>query len=257
LTQTMVDHLGRVIEFHFPPKRVISLCPAITETLFSLQVRPVGRTKYCIFPKGEVDTVSIVGGTKEIELRKIQELKPDLIIAEKEENTKEMVETLEQEFPVFVAEVQSIQDAYRMIEDLGKITQRTAQANKLVSTIQKEFQSLPKLHGKRMAYVIWRKPYMVVGNDTYINSLLESMGFINPAIELQGRYPAVTKEQLQEMDLDVILLATEPFPFTEKHKEEFRQFLPKTQPVLVDGEMFWYGAKMIEAATYFRQFLFL
>lgn len=252
-----IDHLGRVVEFSFPPKRIISICPGITETLYALQLENemVGRTKYCIFPKGKVEEVTIVGGTKEINHDVIKDLKPDLIIAEKEENTREIVESLEKDYPVYVAEVQSIQGAYRMIHDMGKITARMDQANALVSVIQKEFQRLPNGNGKRVAYVIWRKPYMVVGGDTYINSLLQEMGFYNPAVELDGRYPAVTEQELKQMNLDYLFLATEPFPYKEKHKDEFLQFMPKTQPIIVDGEMFWYGAKMKDAAKYFHEFL--
>jgi iron complex transport system substrate-binding protein len=248
----VTDHLGRKVEFEYPPKRIISLCPGITETLYFLENELVGRTKYCIFPVEKVKGATVVGGTKEINLQTIRELNPDLIIAEKEENTKEIVESLEGEFPVFVAEVQSIQGAYRMILDMGRITDRERQAELLVQSIQQKFQSLSAIQGKRVAYVIWRKPYMVVGKNTYINSVLEELGFSNPCIELEGRYPAVTEEQLKSMKLDYIFLATEPFPFQEKHKEEFQQFLPNSTPLIVDGEMFWYGAKMLKAAEYLQ-----
>lgn len=250
---SITDHLGRNVECKLPPSRIISLCPGITETLYALDFQVVGRTKYCIFPKEKVTNATVVGGTKEINLQTIRELKPDLIIAEKEENTKEIVESLEKEYPVYVAEVQSIEDAYRMTLDMGRLTGRENQAEKLVQRVKEKFQSLPSAKGKRVAYVIWRKPYMVVGKNTYINSVLEELGFTNPCSKLEGRYPALTIEQLQNMELDYIFLATEPFPFQEKHKEEFQRFMPHTIPLIVDGEMFWYGAKMLKAAEYFQQ----
>lgn len=257
LLKKIEDHLGRLIEFEYPPKRIISLCPGITDTLFSLQLENeiIGRTKYCIHPNDKVKTVATVGGTKKIKMDIIHKLKPDLIFAEKEENTKEMVEELEEFFPVYVAEVQSIKDAYRMIHDVGVVTNREKLAEQLVTTIKAKFHKLPQAHGKRAAYVIWRKPYMVVGKETYIHSLLEKMGFINPFTELNGRYPVVSREDFQNAKLDYLLLATEPFPFQEKHKLEFAEFLPNIEQIIVDGEMFWYGPRMLEATEYFKDIL--
>lgn len=250
----ILDHLGRKVHLAQPPKRIISLVPAITETLYHLGLENeiVGRTRFCKFPADKVHTARNIGGTKEIKLDRIHELKPDLIIAEKEENTKEIVETLEKNYPVFVFEVQNVSDVSRMIQDIGSFTERNEAATKLVDEIKSSFQSLPKAIHKRVAYVIWRKPYMVVGKDTYIQSLLDEFGFINPFTEVEGRYPVVTEEDLLNADLDEILLATEPFPFGEKHLQEFQEMLPNVKPRIVDGEMFWYGAKMVEATAYFK-----
>ncbi|WP_405097898.1 ABC transporter substrate-binding protein [Oceanobacillus sp. FSL H7-0719] len=249
------DHLDRMVNLNGKPKRIISLVPAITETMYHLGLEKeiIGRTRFCKFPADKVQEAINIGGTKDIKLERIHELKPDLIIAEKEENTKEIVEILEQHYPVFVFEVQHIKDVYRMIEDLGSLTDRKAAANELINNIQSAFQALPSADGKRAAYVIWRKPYMVVGKDTYIQSLLEEMGFINPFIKADGRYPVVTEEEFLQAELDMILLATEPFPFQEKHFKEFQAFLPNVKPMVIDGEMFWYGAKMVEAADYFKK----
>lgn len=252
-----MDQVGRSVTFSFPPKRIVSLCPGITDTLFSLNLDAeiVGRTRFCIHPKGKVENVPAVAGTKDIKLEAIQELQPDLIVVEKEENTREIVEELEKHFPVFVAEVQSVDDAFRMIEEMGSLTDRNEAASELAGAIREQFESLPKATGKRVAYVIWRKPYMVVGKDTYINSLLEKMGFINPFTEVDGRYPAVTAEGFKDAKLDYVLLASEPFPFSEKHIKEFLGMMPETEPVLIDGEMFWYGPRMLEASVYFQEHL--
>lgn len=256
-TKIVTDHLGREVAFTYPPKRIISICPGITDTLFSLNLEDeiVGRTRYCIYPTDKVEGVKAVGGTKEIKMEVVHQLKPDLIIAEKEENTKEIVEEISQHYPVFVAEVLSIESAYNMIHDIGEVTDRKKEASTLVKKIESKFQSLPIKHGRRVGYVIWKKPYMVVGKSTYINSILESMGFINPFTEFVGRYPAITIEDFQCANLDYIFLATEPFPFKEKHFEEFQQFLPTVKPMIIDGEMFWYGPRMIHAAEYFTKIL--
>lgn len=246
------DQIGRIVEYEFPPQRIISLCPGVTDTLYSLKLdrEIVGRTRYCIYPTEKVENANIVGGTKEIKLEAIHQLKPDLIIAEKEENTREVVEQLESYYPVYVAEVQSVKGAYKMIEELGQLTDRQTEAEILINTIKSAFQTLPNLKGKRAAYVIWKKPYMVVGKDTYINSLLEEMGCTNPFVSVEGRYPTVNVEEFQNSELDYLFLASEPYPFKEKHKDEFLEVAPNVKVIIVDGEMFWYGSRMIKAAKY-------
>lgn len=257
MKKEITDHLGRKITYEYPPKRMISLCPGITETLFEigLENEIVGRTRYCKYPEAAQE-VPAVAGTKDLKLEKIHEVKPDLIIMEKEENTKEMVETLEQHYPVYVAEVQTIDDAYRMITDMGQLTDRKQEADSLADSIRSAFAELPALPAARVAYVIWKKPYMAAGRDTYINSLLQRIGLITPFAESPDRYPAVTEEQFKEAKLDLVLLASEPYPFKEKQQKEFQEMLPGTAIQLIDGEMFWYGARMLKSARYLRDFPF-
>lgn len=255
MTRKIIDHLGRAVVIPNSPQRIISICPAITETLFSLGLENivVGRTKYCIFPKDAIQNIPIVGGTKEVNLSKIKELRPDLIIAEKEENTKEIVLELEKIAPVFVLEVKSIQDAYRLITTLGEVTATIENASILLASCKKSFQSIYRKDSGIAAYVIWRKPFMVAGGTTYINDVLHAMGFQNPFTNEESRYPALTKEQLAEAKLDKLFLASEPFPFQEKHLAEFQAFLPNTKVILVDGEMFWYGSRMLVAGEYLAE----
>lgn len=242
------DELGRTVTLANKPARIVSLCPAITETLFALGVGDlvVGRTKFCIFPP-EAAAVEPVGGTKNPDFDKIAALQPDIIFCEKEENTKEIVETLAHTTPVYVAQVETIAQAYTMIEKLGQVTGATEEAHNLITRIQQ--QPLPNVTG-RAAYMMWRKPYMVVGATTYITNVLETIGFTNPFTSFDGRYPAVTIEDLQQAQLDYLFLSSEPFPFQQKHIDELQQHLPNTRIQLIDGEMFWYGAKMQETGPY-------
>lgn len=251
----IVDHLDRTVTYSFPPKKVISLAPAITDTMYSLGLEKeiVGRTRFCIHPHDKVEQALNIGGTKDIKLDRIHQLKPDLIIAEKEENTKEIVEELEQHYPVFVFEVQTVDDAFRMIDDLGHIVDRQEEATRLIEKIKALFIEIPHAKGKRVAYVIWKRPYMVVGKHTYIQSLLEKMGFINPFSTFEGRYPVVTECDLKDAHLDYLFLATEPYPFRQKDIAPMADLLPGVQSMIVDGEMFWYGVKMIEAVPYFKR----
>lgn len=250
------DHLDRELQIPTFPQRIVSICPAITETLFALNVQDqvVGRTKYCIFPKHQVEALPSVGGTKDVSIEKVRALKPDLILAEKEENTKETVELLSEIAPVVVFEVQTIEDSYRLIRDLGAVSGAQPAATKLEQEARMSFDSLPKVSGQpSVLYMIWRKPYMAVGDTTYIQATLEALGFQNAAKPLDGRYPEITPDSLEELKPDYLLLASEPFPFAEKHKQEFAEFTSTSKPVLVDGEMFWYGAKMTEAVHYFKK----
>lgn len=250
-----VDQLGRSLQYTFPPKKIVSLAPALTDTMYGLELEEeiVGRTRFCIHPHDKVNKALNIGGTKEIKLDRIHQLKPDLIIAEKEENTKEIVEELEQHYPIYVFEVQTVADAFQMMSDLGKVTDRVKQAQQLSQDIEVLFKDLPRAQGKRIAYVIWKRPYMVVGKHTYIQSLLETMSFINPFTQFEGRYPEVTVHDLKAADLDYLFLATEPYPFRKKDIEPMARLLPDVQPIIVDGEMFWYGVKMLEAVPYFKR----
>lgn len=254
--KTVTDHLGRNVNFHYPPKRIVSFAPAITDTLYSLglDTKIVGRTRFCVHPKGKVEKAINVGGTKDMKIERVQALTPDIVITEKEENTKEMVEELEKFVPVYVFEIQTVEDALKMIVDLERLTDRSEEAIELKQKIIAAFNKIPALEvKKRIAYVIWKNPYMVVGKNTYIQSLLQRLGFENPFVEFEGRYPTVTEEDLRAANLDYLLLATEPYPFREKHKQEFRDIAPGANLKIVDGEMFWYGVKMLDAAKYFKE----
>lgn len=257
MKKELTDHLGRHVVYDFPPKRIVCLCPGITETLFAigLENEIVGRTRYCIYPEA-AKKVPAVAGTKDLQLDKIHALQPDLIIMEKEENTQEMVDTLAAHYPVYVAEVQTIDDAYRMIRDIGHLTDRQQQADSLTSAIQQAFADLPDLPAARVGYVIWKKPYMVAGKDTYINTLLQEIGFVTPFADYEERYPALTEQQFKEAKLDIVLLASEPYPFKEKQQQEFEKMLPDSTIQLIDGEMFWYGARMLQGARYLKTYAF-
>lgn len=253
-----VDHLGRKVEIPYPPQRIISLCPSITETLydFGLDEQIAGRTQFCIHPANKVEQAVIVGGTKQIKAEKIEAIQPDLIIAEKEENTKEMVEALAEKYPVYVAKVENYEESLRMIRDLGEITNRTEQAGELVEKIEQRFGDLHFAHGRKVAYVVWKDPYMVVGSNTFVDSILAKCGLENVFRNRNGRYPEVTLEDFREASPDYLLLSSEPYPYKEPHRREFAELFPGMTPLLVDGEMFiWYGARMVQAVDYLNELL--
>jgi len=103
----------------------------------------------------------------------------------------------------------------------------------------------PLAHPARAAYLIWRKPWMAVGPGTYIGSLLKKVGLKNVFEEHASRYPAIHAEELRQAAPEVVLLSSEPYPFSEKHIAEIQELLPDAKILLVDGEPWsWYGSRM-------------
>ena len=240
------------------PHRIISLVPSITELLYdlSLATETVGITKFCVHPAQWHKTKEKIGGTKNLQLEKIKSLKPDLILANKEENNQAQIESLANNFPVYLTDIANYDDALKMILDIGNITSKTLEASKLVDEIETHFQSIPnKLKQIKTAYFIWRDPYMTVGSDTFISALMSKIGLQNIFVT-QERYPQVTLKDVGAAAPQLILLSSEPYPFKQKHIEEIKTFFPSTKIILVDGEMFsWYGSRMKYMPVYFNELL--
>jgi ABC-type Fe3+-hydroxamate transport system substrate-binding protein len=252
---SFTDQTGRTITLDKTPQRIISLVPSQTELLYSLGLdqEVVGITKFCVHPEEWFRSKIRIGGTKELKPEIIHQLKPDLIIANKEENVKEQVEELAAHYPLWVSDVNDVASAFEMISQVGLLTDRPAKADELVAAIQTKFSQLPITRLKpSVTYLIWRDPYMSTGGDTFINAMLEAAGFKNIFSD-RSRYPELTIRELQSHNPEFIFLSSEPFPFKHKHIEELQPFFPQTVIILVDGEMFsWYGSRMIKAASYFQ-----
>ena len=241
--------------------RIVSLVPSFTELLFDLEMDSdiIGITRFCIHPSSKVKNVTKIGGTKNIKIQKIIELKPDLVIANKEENSKDDIIELSKECPVWVTEIYNLKDTIDMIVALGKKTNSITKANQLVSEISMEFDTLRRTKPtkeKRVAYVIWNNPIMLAGKGTFINEMLKELNWVNIVQHSGSRYPETTLNELNEMAPEILILSSEPFPFTQKHISEFEKYLPSTKVILADGEMFsWYGSHLKKAPSYFSQLL--
>lgn len=253
--QTATDQMGRQVETPALPKRIISLVPSQTELLFDLglEEKVVGITKFCIHPKEKVKQKKIIGGTKNFRFDVIDELQPDLIIGNKEENYKEGIEHLQQKYPVWMSDIYTLSDAMHMMQQLGKLTGTEERSGELIQTFEAGFSNLqPANPPIKTAYFIWRKPYMAVGCHNIIDHMLLRCGFVNAFAEL-SRYPEITPELLQQADPQVILLSSEPYPFKEKHIAEFQELCPGALIKVVDGEMFsWYGSRLVHAPAYLQ-----
>ncbi len=245
------DHLHQTIFLPNPPKRIVSLVPSQTELLVDLGLgdRIVGVTKFCIHPKGLKREKTVIGGTKNFRIDRIDSLQPDLIIGNKEENYKEGIERLSEKYPIWMSDIFTLEDAYRMILSIGELTDTVPKANQIISQIKNELEKEFRFKGSAV-YLIWKDPLIVVGSNTFIDSMLKKAGFQN--LIDQARYPEIDLEELVHMNPDYLLLSSEPFPFKEKHISFFIERLPKTKIRIVDGEMFsWYGSRLVFAGKYF------
>lgn len=253
--QDMYDQIGNLINLQTPAKRILSLVPSQTRYLADLGLAEevVGITKFCVHPRNWLKEKRIVGGTKNVHLDRIHELQPDLIIANKEENVQSDIEALAKYYPVYVSDVANLSDSLTMMRDLGSLTDRREEAERICTEIQERFRYLtPDSIPRRVLYFIWKNPWMVAGRGTFIDAMLSACGWVN-ACEAE-RYPQWDVSNNQNVDL--ILLSSEPFPFKQKHVEEVQNIFPRAQVAIVDGEMFsWYGSALLEAPDYFAKLI--
>jgi len=241
----VVDALNNQLILRNKPRRIVSLVPSVTYTLsfFGLDDEVVGITRFCKLPQTWRKSKTIIGGTKDLKIERIKALQPDLIIANKEENTKESVEVFYDIAPVYVSDVYDLESNNKFIKDLGILIQETAQAQQLINLINSKREILKKnLKKFRSIYMIWQEPWMTIGGDTFIHHMMASAGLQN-LFANQNRYPTTTIEEIIDLEPDIVLLSSEPFPFKEKHKKSLQSYLPDTKILLVEGEAFtWFGA---------------
>ena len=250
------DQLNREIIINALPKRIISLVPSQTEMFvyLGLGTSIVGLTKFCVHPKNLIKIKKVVGGTKTVRLDKIASLSPDLIICNKEENTQDIVADCSKIAPVWVSDIKSIDDNISMILQLGEIFKIPKASQDLVVKIKDkkaDFLSfILNKAPKKVAYCIWKNPYMVAAADTFIDELISLNNFNNVFSNRKERYPQINVNELRGIDL--VLLSSEPYPFKEKDLLELKNEL-QCEVRLVDGEYFsWYGSRILEAFTYFK-----
>jgi ABC-type Fe3+-hydroxamate transport system substrate-binding protein len=250
----MKDQLGDEIILPSAPKKIVSLVPSQTELLADLGLNDevIGITKFCVHPEAWLKNKTIIGGTKNFWFEVIDEIKPNLIIGNKEENYKEGILKLKQKYPVWMTDIVSMEDTYKMITDVGNVTDTSPIAKEIVNQIQLSFTTIKKLGSASVLYLIWRNPWMAAGNKTFINTLLLEMGLKN-CLEPKTRYPELSTADIKTLSPDLIFLSSEPFPFNEKHLKELQAISPASKIILVDGEMFsWYGSRLMQAPAYFN-----
>jgi ABC-type Fe3+-hydroxamate transport system substrate-binding protein len=289
----VIDDRQRRYVFPEPPKRVVSLVPSDTYSLVRLGVRAriVGRTRYCVEPAGEVESIEVVGGTKDVDVQKVLELEPDLVIANQEENTRSQIERLDAAgIAVFVSFPRRVADGIahlaRLALALGLSGDKPARA--LVAEAYRAHHEAEKRRGERApvrAFVpIWMDPLMTVHEATFISDMMDLVGAQNIFADRRRRYPLaadlglaaplppervrdrdtryprVTLDEVVRRKPEVVLLPDEPHEFTERDADVFRALdIPaaKNGKVLFcDGkDLMWYGARSVEGFGRLRALL--
>lgn len=247
------DQLNNTVYLKEIPKRIVSVVPSQSELLWDLGLRSelVGITKFCIHPDEMFRTVERVGGTKTLDLEKIRALKPDLIIGNKEENERDQVLQLQQEFNVWMSDIYTVDDALNMMRQLGVVVGKEEAAQRMTEDVQRSLSRIrDSFSEQRVAYFIWNDPYYGAARHTFIDHVLNFLGFKNALSDLE-RYPELTVELLHKTDPELCFLSSEPFPFKEKHVKELQNILPDSKIMIVDGEVFsWYGPRLRQLEGY-------
>jgi len=235
------------------PERIVSLVPSLTEALFAFGVgeRVVGRTRYCTQPPRAVGKVPKVGGTKKVSVPRVLDLKPDLVVAVREENARESIEELRDAgVPVLVGTPEDVAGAIELLRELADMV-GAPRKEAVLGPIERVYRKLRdgrRKESRRVFVPIWKKPYMSAGSDTYIHDVLKTCGGSN-VFGGSVRYPTVTLEEVEATQPEVILLPDEPYPFSAEDLEEFYSLnVPAAREDrihLVDGKLLsWYGPRM-------------
>jgi ABC-type Fe3+-hydroxamate transport system substrate-binding protein len=255
--RTFIDQLGNTVVLANPPQRIISLVPSQTEWLadLGLSARVVGVTKFCVHPPEWRKEKTVIGGTKYFDFERIDQLHPDLIIGNKEENYEEGIRQLSQKYPVWMSNIFTVKDALQMMQQLGEITGAEDQAHQYIKRIQSEFRKITKLNPYRVLYLIWRNPWMAAAGNTFIHAMLTMAGLQN-CLAQSVRYPQLSAEEIVTLQPEVVMLSSEPYSFKQKHVDELRELLPAAKIIYVDGEIFsWYGSRLMKFPAYINSMM--
>lgn len=278
------DDMGRELVFAHPPRRLVSLVPSETETLFELGLgeRVVGRTRYCVEPAGSVDDIPVCGGTKDADVDQIVALEPDLVLANQEENSRPVLEALAgRGVRIFVSFPKRVADAVRHTARLARLFQVEARAKPLIEECYRTLRAEPPARVGGVFVPIWREPLMTFGANTYASDLLHLVGLSNvfsdrqrkyplgadlalrsplPADQVANRdlrYPRIREAELVERAPDWILLPDEPYEFGDEDRSYFLSLdtpaSRSSRVVFVDGkDLFWCGSRGPRALSRLR-----
>lgn len=226
--------------------RIVSLVPSLSEFIETIKPGVLcGITRFCVHPPDLLLRIPAVGGTKNPDVEKIISLRPDLVVANHEENRKDDVEQLQSAgIPVLVTTIGTINEAFSAMQQIGGLIGETGKVLQLCTEID-AIRPATCSRWVRTAYFIWRKPWMCAGAGTFITSVMERFELDN-IFSGDARYPTIDLEDLAAGNPELVLLSSEPFPFKKRHLAEIRAVVPGAEIQLVDGEAFsWYGNRML------------
>lgn len=244
----LTDVRGRAFDTSHPPRRVVSLVPSVTETLFDLGAGDsiVAITDFCIFPPDLA--LPRAGGTKNPRVDEIRGLRPDLVHMNLEENLRRHGEAIEAFAPVFVSEPKSPADVATLIEQFGELHHRRERAAELARELRDEVRALPK---RRFTFAvpIWKDPWMWCGGDTYVSRLVEAAGGTN-VLGDRERYPHVAPEEVLAQRPDVVFLPDEPYLFTEDDAAAIEG--PRVIGPFPGHLFTWHGTRTVQGIRFLR-----
>ncbi len=265
---TYTDALNRSINLETPPSRIISLVPSITETLFTFGVgdNVVGITGFCTEPARQVASKAKVGGTKTLDIKSVLELKPDLVIANAEENRQEDIrQLLAAGQRVFVTFPRTVAAAIQMLRQLAQMTGSIEVADPILEDAEQALADARAANtGRtrlRVFCPIWRRPWMTVGPNTYMHDFIAACGGLNIFAERHERYPLSDLDEVARRAPEVVLFPDEPYPFTTKHISELAeyQYVPAVREQrihLLEGKhLCWYGPRIAGSLRYVQSLL--
>ncbi len=244
-----------------PPRRVVSLVPSVTESLFDLQIgdRLVAVTDYCVHPSDGVARLPKVGGTKNPDLEKIIALRPDLVILNREENRREDAERLQAAgIPIWVTHPQTVQDALNLLWEIMYVFDAPAMAER-VRWIERQVDWTAGVAREskpvRVFVPIWYDPWMTFDRHTYIHDLLRVCGGENVFADYptgDTHYPCITPDEIVAAQPEVILLPDEPFAFSSEHADQLSRLdVPAARRgriYPVEGSLLtWHGTRLARA----------
>ena len=237
-------------------RRIISLVPSLTYDICELGLKNqlVGCTSFCVRPKGLLQTATTIGGTKNPDLDLIRTLNPTHILGNDEENKPEHLEACKRVAPTFSSLPRQVKDSVTLVKDVADFLDVSSAANPITAELESAFEELMMYRSKIdrtllnfCLYFIWRQPYMVVGQDTFISRMLECLGFSNLAPS-SSRYPEMTLEEINKSAANHLLLSSEPYPFRKRHGVELKTNLgigseSRIEIAHLDGQlMSWHGS---------------
>jgi ABC-type Fe3+-hydroxamate transport system substrate-binding protein len=245
-----VDGRGVRVALNVAPQRIVSLVPSTTETLFDLGLgdRVVGVTRYCVHP-ARVRALPRVGGTKDVRPDRVRALAPDLIVGNCEENTREIFDALADVAPLWAPLPRTVDDALADLLTLGALCGVPDAAAAWHTRILAARAAL-RASGRpptRVAWLIWRRPWMTINRDTFIDAMLREANGVNVFADHPDRFPVITAAQIAAHAPDLVLLSSEPYPFQGRHVDELAKStgLPRDRIRGADGELAsWHGTRM-------------
>jgi ABC-type Fe3+-hydroxamate transport system substrate-binding protein len=250
----VTDILGRSFDLPSPPRRVVSLVPSLTESLFDLGAgnAVAGITDFCIFPENLHRPR--IGGTKNPGIAVIRDLQPDLVYVNLEENLRKHAEAIEAFAPVFATEPKSVDDVRELIALLGAIHRREERAAELLAHLDAARQALPR-QSFTFLCPIWKDPWMWCGGDTYVSNLIAAAGGRN-LLAVRERYPAIELRTALAMLPDVVFLPDEPYVFGHSDARELRSMTNGRIIGPFPGHLFtWHGTRTTLGLQYLRNAL--